>query len=56
MNLSQLKKEFEERPLEFTAVATAAVIAVTKVVDVISSARSKNAYAKQVKAKARRKK
>lgn len=56
MDLTRLKKEFEERPLEFTAVATAAVIAVTKVVDVVSSARSKSAYAKMAKTAARRKK
>lgn len=56
MDLYRLKKEFEERPLEFTAVATAAVIALTKVVDVVASARSKNAYAKMAKAATRRKK
>lgn len=46
MNLDQLKKEFNERPLEVLAVLTAATLAVTKVVDTVASARSKNAYAK----------
>lgn len=55
MNLNRIKQEFETRPLEFTAVATAAVIALTKVVDVVASARSKNAYAKSVKNRYRHK-
>lgn len=56
MDLTRLKKEFEDRPLEFAAVATAAVIAMTKVVEAVSSTRSKNAYAKMIKNKNRRRK
>jgi len=54
MNFDRIKREFNEKPLEVAAVATAAVIALTKVVDTVSSARSKNAYAKQVKRSSKR--
>lgn len=55
MDKNQLKKLWNERPLEVAAVSAAAVTAVAKVVDVVSSARSRNAYAKQINRKNRKK-
>ena len=46
MNLDKLKQEFNERPIEVLGVLTAATLAVTKIIDTIASARSKNAYAR----------
>lgn len=46
MNIDRLKKEFEARPIEVIAVATAAVVALSKVGEALASIRSKNAYAK----------
>lgn len=55
MDKNQLKKLWSERPLEVVAVGAAAVTAVAKVLDVASSARSRNAYARQINRKNRRK-
>lgn len=49
MDLDRLKKEFEQRPVEVIAVATAAVLALSKVGETLASMRSKNAYAKMAK-------
>lgn len=48
MDLNRLKQEFNDRPIEVVAVASAAAIALSKVIDAVSGARSKNAYAKQI--------
>lgn len=52
----KLKQEFNARPLEVTAVISGAAIAVSKVLDTVASARSKNAYAKQINRSSRKKK
>lgn len=49
LNTAKLRQEFEDRPVEVMAVLTGAVLAASKVLDTLASARSKNAYAKQVK-------
>jgi hypothetical protein len=44
----KLKQAWDENPLAVISVATAAVIAATAVVNTVSQARSRHAYARQV--------
>jgi len=44
----KLKKYWDENPLEVIAVASGAAIAVAKIVDAVSAAQGRRAYAKQV--------
>ena len=48
INLDQLKRQAEQRPLEALAVGAMAVTAVAKLVDALSSAQGRRAYAKDV--------
>jgi len=44
----KLKKKFDENPLEVIAVGAAATVAVAKLIDALSAAQGRRAYAKQV--------
>ena len=44
----RLKKEWNENPLQVIAVAALAANAAAKLIDAVSSSRSKNAYARQI--------
>jgi hypothetical protein len=54
LDINRLKQEFEDRPIEVLAVASAAAIAVSKVIEAVSGARSKNAYARRMNHAVRR--
>lgn len=56
MNKDKLKQYWNERPLECIAVGAAAVTAAAKLIDAMSAAQGRRAYAKQVNYKVNRKK
>jgi hypothetical protein len=45
---ANLKKKFEEHPVEVIAVCSVAVVAAAKLIDALSAAQGRRAYAKQV--------
>lgn len=47
--IDRLKKKFDENPIEVIAVGAAATIAVAKLIDALSAAQGRRAYAQQVK-------
>jgi hypothetical protein len=47
----KLKKEWDENPLQVIAVTALAATAAAKLIEAVSSARSKSAYAKQINRK-----
>lgn len=48
MYLDRLKQQFNENPVLVIAVGAAAVTAVAKLVDAVSAAQGRKAYAKQI--------
>lgn len=51
---ARIKREFEENPVQTIVVFTMAVTAAAKVIDAMSAAQGRRAYAKQVNASIRR--
>jgi hypothetical protein len=51
--LANLKKEFNERPVQVIIVATAAAYSAAKLIDAVAGIRSRGAYAKQIKLRER---
>jgi hypothetical protein len=45
---NQLKRKFEQNPVEVIAVTAVAVVAAAKLIDALSAAQGRRAYAKQV--------
>lgn len=56
MNKHQLKQLAEERPLEALAVGAAGVTAIAKLIDAVSAAYGRKAYAKQINHKTKKRK
>lgn len=52
---NKLKKKFDENPLETIAVCALAVTAAAKLLDAVSAAQGRRAYAQQVQYSTRRK-
>lgn len=46
--MDQLKKKFEEDPLQVLAVGTAGLFALAKIIDAVTSAQGRRAYSKQI--------
>ena len=46
--IDKIKRKWEEEPLQVIVIATFAVTALTKLIDVTSQASSRRAYAKQI--------
>jgi hypothetical protein len=53
-DIAALKKKIEEDPITWIVVGSTAVVAVAKLVDSLSAAQGRRAYAKQVKYSTRR--
>lgn len=51
----KLKKKYEENPLETIAITALAVTAAAKLIDALSAAQGRRAYAQQVRYSTRRK-
>lgn len=56
INLTKLKQQVEDNPLVALGIGAAAVTAVAKLVDAVSAAQGRRAYAKQVNYRVNRKK